>query len=39
MKSQEISVQAASLQQLQNSLTAADDSVTEVNEQLKQLLT
>ena len=39
MKSQEISVLTASLEQLQNSLTVADDSVKEDNEQLKQLLT
>ena len=38
-KFQEISVQTASLEQLQNSLTVADDSVKEGNEQLKQLLT
>ena len=39
MKRQEISVLTASLEQLQNSLTVADDSVKEGNEQLKQLLT
>ena len=39
MKSQEILVLTASLEQLQNSLTVADDSVKEGNEQLKQLLT
>ena len=38
-KSQEILVLTASLEQLQNSLTVANDGVTEVNEQLKQLLT
>ena len=38
-KSQEILVLTASLEQLQNSLTVANDSVAEVNEQLKQLLT
>ena len=38
-KFREISVQTASLEQLQNSLTVADDSVKEGNEQLKQLLT
>ena len=38
-KSQEILVLIASLEQLQNSLTVANDSVKEVNEQLKQLLT
>ena len=39
MKSQEILVLTASLEQLQNSLAVADDSVKEGNEQLKQLLT
>ena len=39
MKSQELSVLRASLGQLQNSLTVADDSVKEDNGQLKQLLT
>ena len=39
MKSQELSVPKASLGQLQNSLTVADDSVKDGNEQLKQLLT
>ena len=39
MKSQEILVLTVSLEQLQNSLTVADDSVKEGNEQLKQLLT
>ena len=36
---QKISVLTASLEQLQNSLTVADDSIKEGNEQLKQLLT
>ena len=39
VKCQEISALTASLEQLQNSLTVADDSVKEGNEQLKQLLT
>ena len=39
MKSQETLVLAASLEQLQNSQTVADDSVKEGNEQLQQLLT
>ena len=39
MKSQEILVLTASLEQLQNSLTVADDSVKEGNEHIKQLLT
>ena len=38
MKSQEILVLTASLEQLQNSLTVADDSVKEGNEHIKQLL-
>ena len=36
---QKISVLTPSLEQLQNSLTVADDSIKEGNEQLKQLLT
>ena len=39
MKSQELSVLGASLGQLQISLTGADDSIKESNEQLKHLLT
>ena len=39
VKCQEISALTASLEQLQNGLTVADDSVKEGNEQLKQLLT
>ena len=39
MRNQEISVLTASLKQLQNSLTVADDSVKEDNEQVQQLLT
>ena len=39
MKCQEILVLTASLEQLQNSLRVADDSVKKGNEQLKQLLT
>ena len=38
-KVKKISVVTASLEQLQNCLTAADDSVKESNEQLEQLLT
>ena len=39
MTIQKISVLTPSLEQLQNSLTVADDSIKEGNEQLKQLLT
>ena len=39
MKSQEILVLTASLEQLQNRLTVADDGVKEGNEHIKQLLT
>ena len=39
MKSQEILVVTTSLEQLQNILTVADDSVKEGNEHIKQLLT